>query len=101
MKHAWTMPILATLVLGRMLPAQTPETPEERLKRLSTAVTQVQSQMKAYQQQLLELQQQIDALQKELGNRPTEAVASPSQVAQPPVAQTTEEIQERQAIAES
>src|ERR1700754_478176 len=101
MKHAWTMSIVATLVMGRMLPAQTQETPEDRLKRLSTAVTQVQSQMKAYQQQLLELQQQIDALQKELGNRPSEAVAGPSQVPQPPATQTPEEIQERQAIAES
>lgn len=101
MKHAWTMSIVATLVMGRMLPAQTQETPEDRLKRLSTAVTQVQSQMKAYQQQLLELQQQIDALQKELGNRPSEAVAGPSQVPQQPAAQTPEEIQERQAIAES
>ncbi|WP_232296163.1 hypothetical protein [Terriglobus sp. TAA 43] len=101
MKHAWTVPVLVTLVLPPMLCAQTPETPQDRLKRLSTAIAQTQSQMKAYEQQLQELQKQVDALQKELGNHPSEEVAGPSQVVRPAPADTTEEIQERQAIAES
>jgi len=101
MKRTWIMPVLAPLMLGPMLSAQIQESPQERMKRLSTAVMQVQSQMKAYQQQLLELQKQIDALQKELGDTASEPVAGSSQVAQPLLAQTAEEIQERQAIAES
>jgi hypothetical protein len=93
------MPVVGLLVAAQIARAQTAETQQERLKRLGAAVTQIQSQMSAYQQQLLELQQQIDALQKELGNSATQPVAASPQGRS--TAQATEEMQERQAIAES
>lgn len=99
MRAAWGVPTAALFVLGQIARAQTPETPQDRLKRLSTAVTQIQSQMSAYQQQLQELQRQIDALQKELGGQTTGTAPVATQA--PPATQTAEEMQERQAIAES
>lgn len=99
MTRAWAIPVVTMLVAGQVAYAQTAETQQERLKRLSTAVMQIQSQMSEYQKQLLELQGQIDALQQELGNSSAQPVAVPAQGALTP--QTAEELQERQAIAES
>lgn len=87
------------LIVAPIMQAQTVETPQDRLKRLSTAVTQIQSQMSAYQQQLQELQRQIDALQKELGGNSATTIPAPSQPT--PLMETAEEMQERQAIAEA
>lgn len=99
MRKTWAMSAMVVFVAGQVVHAQTSESQQEHLKRLSTAVTQIQSQMSAYQQQLLELQRQIDALQKEFGNTAAQPVPAPAQ--ETPAPRTMEEMQERQAIAES
>jgi len=104
--------LLQALLSPSMIRAQsTPaETTEEKVQRLTTAVTQAQAQMKAYQDQLLELQKQLAALQQQLaaekGGGPAPA-ATPQPViagessSQGASATSLEEIREHQAIADS
>jgi uncharacterized coiled-coil protein SlyX len=83
-----------------------PETTEQKIEKLTTALAKTQSQVDAYQQQLLELHQQLLALRQQMA---AEKAASPpeTQAAHPALDASTaspaslEEIQERQAIEES
>jgi uncharacterized coiled-coil protein SlyX len=83
-----------------------PETTEQKIEQLTTALARTQSQVDAYQQQLLELHQQLLALQQQMA---AEKAASPSATQPAPSAvdaatagpASIEEIQERQAIEES
>ena len=88
-----------------------PETTEQKVERLTTAVSQVQAQMEANQKLLLELQKQLAALQQQMA---AEKTSSPAVVAPappgttPPVvanapstAPALDEMKERQAIDES
>ncbi len=86
-----------------------PETAEQKIDRLTAAVAKAQAQMEAYQHELLELRQQLIALQQQVAaeraaTRPAEqsaAVNAGGDQASAKVAATLEEIQERQAAAES
>jgi uncharacterized coiled-coil protein SlyX len=77
-----------------------PETPEQRLQRLSATVAQVQSQMNAYQVQLQELQKQLAELQAQMQSNAASASTAPA-ASNPAAAADLEEMRERQAIAES
>jgi uncharacterized coiled-coil protein SlyX len=87
----------------------TPETTEQKVERLTAAVTQAQAQMEAYQKQLDELREQLTALRQQMT---TETAATPPHA--PPGAANTgtavpvsgasttiEDIGERQAMEES
>jgi uncharacterized coiled-coil protein SlyX len=93
---------IACICAARHAGAQTaPETPEQRLERLSAAVAQVQSQMSAYQTQLQELQKQIADLQAQMQSSAATAPGAPTALTAPATAADLEEMRERQAIAES
>jgi len=88
------------------------ETTEEKVQRLTSAVTQAQAQMNAYQNQLLELQKQLVALQQQLAAEkkgtpavPAPVAAQPSETAestsQGPSATSLDELKERQAMDEA
>jgi len=99
------------LARGQSAAGQTaaPETTEQKIDRLTAAVTQAQAQMEAYQQQLLELRQQLMALQEQMAAEKAAALpaaqAATSDKAGAAAATgasaTIEEIRERQAIEES
>ncbi len=91
-----------------------PETTEQKMERLTTAVSQVQAQMEANQKLLLELQKQLAALQQQMAAEKTSSPASaapPAPGTTPPVVAnapsatpaiaTLDEMKERQAIDES
>ncbi len=88
-----------------------PETTEQKVERLTTAVSLVQAQMEANQKLLLELQKQLTALQQQMAAQKTSspAVAAPTPpgttpplVANAPSASPAlDEMKERQAIDES
>ena len=91
-----------------------PETTEQKVERLTTAVSQVQAQMEANQKLLLELQKQLAALQQQMAAEKTSFPASaapPAPGTTPPVVAnapsatpataTLDEMKERQAIDES
>jgi uncharacterized coiled-coil protein SlyX len=101
-----TRPFIAILILACTQTAYGQTAPQEstqqRLQRLSDAVTQVQAQMTAYQNQLQELHKQLAALQSEM-NTPTPVLPVSSSTATGTESTTAalEEMRERQAIAES
>jgi hypothetical protein len=88
-----------------------PETTEQKVERLATAVSQIQAQMEANQKLLLDLQKQLAALQQEMAAEKTSspaAVAPTTPGTTPPVvanapnaAPALDEMKERQAIDES
>jgi uncharacterized coiled-coil protein SlyX len=100
-------PISLPLAHGQ---APAPETTEEKVQRLSTAVAQEQTQMKAYQDQLQEMQKQLAALQQQLASEKS-GVAPPASPAQSPSSVESssqgassaalDEIREHQAIQDS
>src|ERR1700712_322458 len=78
-----TRPFLAIVILACTQAAYGQTAPQEstqqRLQRLSDAVTQVQAQMSAYQTQLQELHKQLAALQSEMNtSTPAPAMSSPT-----------------------
>ena len=91
-----------------------PETTEQKVERLTTAMSQVQAQMEANQKLLLELQKQLAGLQQQMA---AEKASSPAAAAPPelatippvvanapstaPATASLEEMKERQAIDES
>jgi hypothetical protein len=88
--------------------AADPQATEEKIKKLTDAVAQVQAQINAYQGQLQEFQKQLNSLQQELATEKSATAAttaSPAPKDQPPAqsasATALDEIRERQAIAES
>lgn len=92
--------------------AQTPinaqDTTQEKVRKLTAAVQQIQTQMNAYQSQLQELQKQLSTLQQELAAEQagTAAAAPPPKASATPSSQrassaSLEEIRERQAIHET
>jgi hypothetical protein len=118
--HCIAFPLLMASWPGHLLCAQTSapqppvaETTEQKVARLTDAVTHAQTQMEAYQQQLVEMQQQLTALQQQMAlekaiaaGAPAPASAATSAVPVPVAsarhaAPTLEELQERQAIVES
>ena len=90
-----------------------PETTEQKVERLTTAVSQVQEQMEANQKLLLDLQKQLAALQRQMAaekmSSPAAAPAPPgttppavaNAAATTPASTTLDEVKERQAINES
>jgi hypothetical protein len=90
--------------------AAAPETTEQKVERLTTAMSQVQAQMDANQKLLTELQKQLAALQQQIAaekgtERPaaanTENAAAPAEASTSKLAAEIDEIKERQAIDES
>jgi len=89
------------------------ETTEQKVERLTDAVTRAQAQMEAYQKDLLELRKQLADLKQQMveaktsAGRTAQASASNSSNNTPPATTTTaslsslDEIRERQAIEES
>lgn len=78
--------------------AQAPiaETPQQKLEHLSEAVTQVRSQMSAYQKQLDALQEQLAALQAQMNAAPSAARETNAGTSG-----SLDELRERQTMAES
>jgi hypothetical protein len=89
--------------------ASAPETTEQKVERLTAAVTRAQAQMDAYQEQLLELRQELSTLQLQMAaekgisppaTQPASANAGKAEASSGGEA-TLEEIRERQSIEES
>ena len=85
-----------------------PETTEQKIDRLTTAVGQAQAQMEAYRKELLELRHQLVALQQQVAaeqaSRPAAQTAAANAGGAEDAAKVPamlEEIQERQAAEES
>jgi hypothetical protein len=87
----------------------TPLTLEQKVERLTAAMTQAQAQIEADQKQLLELRQQLQALQKEIAEQKTAPTpASQAEIANSYTAKDSSsesdalnEIREQQAIEDS
>jgi uncharacterized coiled-coil protein SlyX len=94
--------LLACLILSPHLVGfaqATTETAEEKLKRLSDAVVQVQSQMAESQRQLQLLQEQLTALKSQIDSGPGEPPKTLS--SRTATSTSLDDLRERQAVAES
>lgn len=93
---------------GSSAQASTPETTEQKVERLTEAVTAAQAQMDAYQKQLVDLRQQLAALQQQMAaekpatsSTPTAGSSTGSVEGAAGTPAALDEIRERQAIEES
>jgi hypothetical protein len=85
------------------------DTTEQKIAKLTDALTRAQAQMETYQQQLQELQQELSALRQQMAlEKATTAIANTASASAPTPAPASpqaspilDELQERQAIVES
>ena len=107
--------VLSICFLSPVLQAQTEparpnaqQTTEQRVERLTAAVTQAQAQIEAYQNQLSDLREQLSTLKQQMATEKgssmppaTPANGNESATTAPELPATLEEIRERQAVEES